>query len=207
MAGDQHMWADLLRHAGFLGALDQVVGEHAHATAGAGPELGEALGEIVQALQVLDDDAFDAQVMAPHALDDGGVVDALHPNAAGQRDLRLHIGDAARARRRTVQARVRLLRGGAGQRDAAAVDEERAGRHAEKPHPAAPVLQLHAVGVLQLLEPDHRAHVPVDRGLHDEPLVGRHLRGDHGLSPGVAAGSAEDVLRGVRVVEAHGESG
>ncbi len=51
----------------------------------AGLEVGDDAGQIVDAAEVLDDDALDAQVVAPDLLDEFGVVAALHVDPAGQR--------------------------------------------------------------------------------------------------------------------------
>ena len=56
---------------------------------GPGPELLDDADQIVDAAEVFDDDALDPQVVAPHLLDQLGVVSALDVDPAGQRDLRL----------------------------------------------------------------------------------------------------------------------
>ena len=69
-----------------LGALDQVVDEDADPALRAGPEVAQVVGEVVDAAEVLDDDALDAQVVAPDLLDQLGVVAALDEDPAGPGD-------------------------------------------------------------------------------------------------------------------------
>ena len=88
-------WRDRRRQAGLLAAGDEVVDEHAQAVAGAGAEGVDDLGQVVDAVEALDDDALDAQVVAPHLLDQLGVVDALDQDAAGPG----HPGPVRRRRR------------------------------------------------------------------------------------------------------------
>ena len=71
--------------AGLLGPGHQVVDEHAEPAAGAGLEFRHDAGEIVDAAEVFDDHALDAQVGAPYLLDEFGVVSALDVDPAGQR--------------------------------------------------------------------------------------------------------------------------
>ena len=60
----------------------QVVDEHADAALGTGPEVAEVVGEVVDAAEVLHDDALDPQVVAPDLLDQLGVVPALDEDPA-----------------------------------------------------------------------------------------------------------------------------
>ncbi len=76
-----------------------MVDEHAHAAAHPGPEAVELLVEVVDALEVLDDDALDPEVLAPHLLHELGVVPALHEDPAGQGDAGLPVGDRERSGR------------------------------------------------------------------------------------------------------------
>ena len=55
--------------------------------------------EVVDAVEALDHDALDAQVVAPHLLDQLGVVDALDPDAARPGDPGLRADDRSAARR------------------------------------------------------------------------------------------------------------
>ena len=50
---------------------------------GPGPERPDDLGQVVGAVERLDHHALDPQVVAPHPLDQLGVVDALDEDAAG----------------------------------------------------------------------------------------------------------------------------
>ena len=91
-----------MRHS--LRALDEMVDEHAETATGTGPEVEHGLGEMVETVEPFDHDAFGAQVVAPHLLDELGVVDAFDEHAAGLGDARL----GARRRRtptRSVWAR------------------------------------------------------------------------------------------------------
>ena len=88
---------DRVGDARLLRAADEVVDEHADPAPGAGTERPHQLVEVVDALDVLDDDALDAQVVAPDLLDELGVVPALDVDAARQRDARLRLGDVERS--------------------------------------------------------------------------------------------------------------
>ena len=99
-------------------------------------------GQIVDAAEVLDDDALDAQVVAPDLLDEFGVVAALHVDPAGQR----RTGPRLRHRDRTGGGtRRRGPRGLQWRRDQdhrAAVEQE-AGAQGKAPGTAVPILQVH----------------------------------------------------------------
>ena len=71
------------RDGRFLAAAHQMVDQDAEAAAGPRLELADDIGQGVDPVQDLDDDALDAQVIAPDALDQGGVVQALDQNPAG----------------------------------------------------------------------------------------------------------------------------
>ena len=79
----------------------QVVDEHADPALGPGPEVAQVLGEVVDALEVLHDDALDPQVVAPDLLDELGVVAALDEDPAGPGDPGLGAGHGDRPGRRT----------------------------------------------------------------------------------------------------------
>src|SRR4029450_2375433 len=68
---------------------DQVVHQYPEPAPRPGTERPDRLPQPVDAVQRLDDHALDPQVVAPDPLDQGGVVDALHPDPAGPRDPRL----------------------------------------------------------------------------------------------------------------------
>ena len=88
MSHDEHVPAvRAARHrvgdALLLRARNEVVDEDARAPAGSGTELVELRGEHVDALEVLHDHALDAEVGAPHLLDELGVVPAFDEDATG----------------------------------------------------------------------------------------------------------------------------
>jgi hypothetical protein len=63
-----------------------VVQENARSATGGRAEVVEPLGEHVDALEVLHDDALDPQVGTPYLLDELGVVPSLDEDATRQRD-------------------------------------------------------------------------------------------------------------------------
>src|SRR5687768_13060420 len=82
MSDDQHMravpaTADRLGDAGLLRSRYEVVDEHAVAAGRRRRLLVERGLEEIDSLQVLDDDALGAQVVAPHLLDQLGIVASL----------------------------------------------------------------------------------------------------------------------------------
>lgn len=81
-----------------------MVDQHAEPAAGAGAELGDPVGEDVDAVQGFDDDAFDAQVVTPDAFDELGVVLAFDPDAGVAGDAGLQALDLDRAGRRDLPA-------------------------------------------------------------------------------------------------------
>ena len=83
-----------------LESVDQVVEQDAQTAPGSRPETADDLGEVVGSVEQLDDDAFDAQVVAPHLLDELGVVTALDQDAAGPGDAGGRTGHGDGARRR-----------------------------------------------------------------------------------------------------------
>ena len=74
-----------VRDPALLRARHQVVDQHAESPGDAGPELGDGLRQVVQAIDRLHDDAFHPQVVAPDPFDQRRVVDALHPDPGGSR--------------------------------------------------------------------------------------------------------------------------
>ena len=72
--------------AGLLRARHQMIEQHAESTVGAGPEVGDRGGEIVGAVERFHDDAEFAEVVAPHVLEQFGVVLALDPDPARRGD-------------------------------------------------------------------------------------------------------------------------
>ena len=140
-------WRMVVRQPGLLAAGDEVVDEHAQAVAGAGAEVVDDLGQVVDAVESLDDDALDPKVVAPHLLDQLGVVDALHQDAAGPR----HPGPVPPATAREPEVVVAgavgaALAGGAGsdEADCPALDVEGAGGGPEEPFQAGGAPDDHA---------------------------------------------------------------
>src|SRR5680860_1458987 len=88
-----------------LAPRHQVVDEHAQAPRRPRREGAHLRGQVVDAVQGLDDDTLDAQVVAPHLLDELGVVAALHPDPRATRDARPLVLHGARAARRPVRRR------------------------------------------------------------------------------------------------------
>ena len=70
-----------------------MVDEHPDAPVRAGAEVAQVLGQVVDAPEVLDDDALDPQVVSPHLLDQLGVVAPLHEDPALPGDARLRAVD------------------------------------------------------------------------------------------------------------------
>ena len=70
----------------FLGTGYQVVDEHAQPPLWAGPELCDDTDEIVDAPKVFDHHRLDPQIVAPHLLDELGVVAAFHVDPPGPGD-------------------------------------------------------------------------------------------------------------------------
>ena len=102
-----------------LRARHQVVHEYADPALRPGPEVAQLLAEVVDALEVLHDHALDPQVVAPHLLDELGVVASLDEDPAGPRDPRLDALDGDRPGRRTRRCRRALAgRGDQDDRDA-----------------------------------------------------------------------------------------
>ena len=124
----------------------QVVDEHADPALRAGPEVAQVVGEVVDAAEVLHDDALDAQVVAPDLLDQLGVVPALDEDPAGPGDPGLGAVDGDRAGRRTRRLRRAAAAHRRGQDDRPALEQE-ARTEREGAPLAAPVLQGERVQV------------------------------------------------------------
>ena len=123
-----------------------MVDEHADAAAGPGAEVAQVAGQVVDAAEVLDDDALDPQVVAPDLLDQLGVVPALDEDPALAGHPGPAAGDGHRPRRRTrgVAGADRVT--GAVEHDRAALEQE-AGAEREGSPPAAAVLEGQRVEV------------------------------------------------------------
>ncbi len=74
--------SDLLGQAGLFAARDQMVDEHAEAGSGPGAEVVDHPGQVVDAVQPLDDHTLHPQVVAPYPLHQLGVVHPLDQDPA-----------------------------------------------------------------------------------------------------------------------------
>ena len=182
MAGDQDVRraAHLRGDARLLRAGDQVVDEHADAALRSGAERARVLGQVVDAVERFDDDAFDPQVVAPDPFEQRGVVHALDPDAALAGDPRLRAGDRVRTRRRLGARPSRRGRAaGTDERHRAAVEQEGRRQHRELAPRAVAVLEHDGVALLAAVDGaadgDHRAAEPSVGGLDDEVDLGRHF--------------------------------
>ncbi len=147
--------------AGLLGSRHQVVDEDPDPASRPRPEGGQLGGQVVDAAEVLDHDPLDAQVVAPHPLDQLGVVAALDEDPARPRHPGRRVVDGHRARRGAGRGG-RRRRGPWPDEDHGAAVEQEAGPQWERAPLAAAVLQR------------HRAEVGVH--LHDLAApVGGHL--------------------------------
>ena len=86
------------RNARLFRARHKVVDKHAVTAFRRGRVVAQHVVEQVDALQIFNNDALDAQVGAPHLLDEFGVMAAFNKNAARQRNARAGIGDRERSR-------------------------------------------------------------------------------------------------------------
>ena len=146
---------------------------------GPGREVADRAGEVVDAVEHLDDDALDPQVVAPDLLDELGVVLALDEDPRPARDPGPRPG---RRRREPLAVREAAARrrpsaapaggGGRSERHRRAVDEE-AGAEREALGAAAPVLEVHDVHAAGLLDPHDGAHPAGLDVLDDEAGLGR----------------------------------
>ena len=110
----------------------EVVDQHAEATAGPGRERPHHVGQVVDAVEALHHHALDPEVVAPHLLDQLGVVDALDEDPAGPGHAGRRAGHGHRARRRAPGRRRRRPAGGAAPGSTVlAGDREGAGRPSE----------------------------------------------------------------------------
>ena len=165
--GSSHGWRDpcLLR------AGHEMIEQHAEPPLVRRAEVGDGGREVVGAVQRLDDDAQLAQVVAPHVLEQLGVVLALDPDPArrshpgatvtGDRSRR---GDALRRRRR---------RRGSHQRDRPTLDQEPARLPGEVTHVAVAIPQGDTLGA-----PAHDVAAEAARPVLDQHA---HLDGDVGI--------------------------
>jgi hypothetical protein len=173
MSGDEHVRiANLRREARLLRAVDEVVEQHAQATLGRGAEGRNGGDEVVGAVQRLDHDAEVAQVVAPHVLDELGVVAALHPDAAGPRRARPTGRAGDRATGGGAQPGRRCARCGPHERHGSALEEEPGLLPAEVAQPPVTVAQGHRLGRgLHDVAAEPRGPV-----FHHQAHLGRHAR-------------------------------
>ena len=169
MADDQHVRAGrgpahVVGDAGLLRAGHQVVDEHADASLRPGPELAQLVRQVVDAAEMLDDDALEPQVVAPDLLDQLGIVATLDEDPALAGHPGPHAGDGHRSRRRTTRGRRSRSGHGSGQHHRAPLEEE-ARAQGEGTPAATSVLQREHV------------EVAVDRDDLTAP-VGHHLFDD-----------------------------
>ena len=142
---------------------------------GPGLEVAQVVGEVVDAAEVLDDDALDAQVVAPDLLDQLGVVAALDEDPAGAGDPGPRVVHRDRARRRTGRAARARPRARARREDDRPALEQEARAEREGAALAAPVLQGQRVEVA--VDGDDLA-APVGGDLLDDRAdLGRRLDG------------------------------
>ena len=155
-----------------------MVDEHAEAPTGSRLELGDDAGEVVDAVHELDDDALDAQVVAPDLLDELGVVTTLDVDPRPARDARSRSLDGDRAARGPGRGPARVGEGGAGgglrgsERHRGAVDEE-ARAEGEGLGATAAVLEVDDVHAAGLLDPHDGADPAGLDLLDDEVGLGR----------------------------------
>ena len=189
--------------ARFLRARHQVVEQDADPAVGPGLELVEHRAQVVGTVETLDHDAFDAQVVAPHLLDQLGVVHAFHQDPRHARDPGARADDRATARRgarRRGDARVRqmggarLLRRRRDEADRGAVDRERAGVVGE-PASEPGLAAQHDVGTVEL---DQLAGEPGGAVQHPQTGPRRFGRVRGGGALGTVDRAREDAVDGSR---------
>jgi hypothetical protein len=165
-----------------------MVDQHADPALLAGLEVDEVVGEVVDPTEVLDDDALDAQVVAPDPLDQLGVVATFDEDPAGAGDAGLGVVDGDRARCRARRPSRGAAPGGRDQDHRLAVAQE-AGAQGEGPASLPPVLQ--GEGAEVAVDRDDLA-APVGHDLLDDGAdLGGGLDGTAALRP--APVSCEDV--------------
>ena len=150
----------------------EVVDEHADPALRSGTEVAEVAGEVVDAAEVLDDDALEAQVVTPDLLDELGVVPALDEDPAGPGHLGPGAVDGHRAGGGAGRPGRRRLPDRGAQDDGPALQEE-ARPERERTPPAAAVLEGERVQVA--VDRDDLA-APVGGDLLDHQRRGRRRR-------------------------------
>jgi hypothetical protein len=156
-----------------LGPGDEVIDEDAESPPVLRLEVADDGRQVVDAFQVLDDDADVAQVVAPDLLHQLRVVLALDVDPAGLGDLGplLRRGDRPGGGPPPDIPGIFRFRGRLDQRDPLAVKQERAGQR-EHPPLAQPVLKRHQAW----LDRDHRAAETPLEVLDDQVTLSLDLR-------------------------------
>ena len=149
----------------FLRPLHQVIGEDSHPMVRIGAERRELVGDVIEAAQGFDDDAFDAQIVAPDLLDQFGIVFALDPDARSACHPCLGTCHGTRTRGSASSAGRLLLRRQA-EIDRLTLEEE-SRPEGEGPNPALPVLEVDDDTGRGLLGPDDGPDVSAHRILED----------------------------------------
>ena len=159
-------WATA-REAILLAPEHQVVEQHADARTRPRLQRGEHVGKVIGAVEALDDDTLDAEVVAPDELDQLGVVHAFHEDPARPGDPGASADQGAAARGgasggrgacpcEVCGSRVRVNRVGRDETHRGAVDRERTGVVREPPLPSRGAAQHDLVA----LERDQLAEEP-----------------------------------------------
>ena len=186
--------ADLGREPRLLRPRDEVVDQHAEPAPRPGGEAAHRRRQVVDAVQRLDHDPLDAQVVAPHLLDELGVVDALDPDPAGPRDPRASAPSTAIEPEAVTRGPVAAAADAAGRRATGSPSIRKPAPYPNDLRAPAPVLEHH-----RLLVRRHHRPAPAGLGvLDDQPGFGRDVgtgRGrrqepDRRESAGPASGSA-----------------
>ena len=87
VTGDEHVRTPhRIGQATFLRPGHEVIEQHTEAALRCRIEGRDGLGEVVGAVQRLDDDAAVAQFVTPHQLEQLGIVATFHPDPARRRD-------------------------------------------------------------------------------------------------------------------------
>src|SRR3954447_24670193 len=156
-----------------LGPFDEMVDEDAEPPSGPWAELVDDRRKIVDAFEVLHDDALDSQIVAPDPLHELRVVYALHVDAALLGHLGAQAGYRDRPGRRpepSGRSPGRTAGSRPDQGDRPALQQEPGLGQRENAALAEPVLERDRV----LLTADHRAAEPARRVLDDQVALGRY---------------------------------
>ena len=111
-------------------------------------------------MQRLDHDTLDPQVVAPHLLDELGIVQTFDPDARPSGRAGAQVGDGDGPRRGTHRTLRRCGRRCADEGDGSAVEQESRCAQSERTAYAMPVLEHHRPPVGALLDADHGTAEP-----------------------------------------------